>query len=479
MKKLLPLLLTLAACAGSPPNLSLDSAPLTSPWTMTTIVPIGGTSSATMGADGVHIAPVRGVQSVCTGWEQGKGVTIAPVDGSPFDRFSFTAANATEVFTATAHGMSTADGPIRVHSDGALPTGLSAGTDYWIIKINANTFYLAATRADAVAGTHLAISDDGTGTQTLSNPVIGTNVGVEDVKCVDVDGDGNIDAVSSGESGKKIKIHWGPNFGDASSTVVDAATNVQRWMQLDWGDVTGDGQPDIIAGGKTAGSTTSATWGYFTVDDHNSNGANPREHGDWTYHVVGYTGWTMALRVVDWDLDGDGDVFLTDRVGGQEISANKGAWWYEQTTSGQFAAHQIAHIDGDTSFGDFADVDSDGDYDVVAGNRTTLTLYTQTQTNLWSASGNLKPADTGDVHGTLFCDLGDGLELVTTYALTQVDDSWVGIVALDGSGYTDVSGPATVIRKPDQAGCLGSSIVVSEGGDGVKTDDLGVVRFDP
>lgn len=82
----------------------------------------------------------------------------------------FTAANATEIFTATAHGLLTGDGPINVsNSGGALPTGLTAATDYWIIKIDANTFYLATSLANAIAGTNLTITTDGTGTQTLSD----------------------------------------------------------------------------------------------------------------------------------------------------------------------------------------------------------------------------------------------------------------------------------------------------------------------
>lgn len=86
-----------------------------------------------------------------------------------FTAFTFTADNATETFTKTAHGLETGDGPIRVsNSGGALPSGLSAGTDYWVIKTGANTFKLATSFANAIAGSNLLISTDGTGTQTLS-----------------------------------------------------------------------------------------------------------------------------------------------------------------------------------------------------------------------------------------------------------------------------------------------------------------------
>lgn len=79
----------------------------------------------------------------------------------------FTADNTTEIFTATAHGLQTGDGPARVATSVTLPAGLVAGTDYWIIRIDANTFRLATTFLNAIAGTFLLISTNGTGTQTI------------------------------------------------------------------------------------------------------------------------------------------------------------------------------------------------------------------------------------------------------------------------------------------------------------------------
>lgn len=84
----------------------------------------------------------------------------------------FTADNTTEIFTIAAHGLQTGDGPFQVsNSGGGLPAGLSALTDYYIIKIDANTFYLATSLANALAGTHLSITTNGTGTQTLADTV--------------------------------------------------------------------------------------------------------------------------------------------------------------------------------------------------------------------------------------------------------------------------------------------------------------------
>lgn len=79
---------------------------------------------------------------------------------------TFTAANATEIFTATAHGL-LADQKARVtNSGGALPAGLVANLDYYLIAVTTNTFQLALTKGGAA----VLISTDGTGTHTL-NPV--------------------------------------------------------------------------------------------------------------------------------------------------------------------------------------------------------------------------------------------------------------------------------------------------------------------
>lgn len=95
---------------------------------------------------------------------------IAPIMGNIMLRddlaeFSstFTAADTNDLFTVTAHGLETGDGPFEfIAGSGALPTGVSASTPYWIIKVSANTFQVASSKANAIAGTKVTISDAGT-----------------------------------------------------------------------------------------------------------------------------------------------------------------------------------------------------------------------------------------------------------------------------------------------------------------------------
>jgi hypothetical protein len=98
----------------------------------------------------------------------GEGVTATEVRYTTLADLTWAGSNAGDLGTAVAHGMSTGDGPYRVsNSGGALPTGLAVDTDYWIIKLTADTFQFATSKANALALTAIVLSSDGTGTQTL------------------------------------------------------------------------------------------------------------------------------------------------------------------------------------------------------------------------------------------------------------------------------------------------------------------------
>jgi hypothetical protein len=84
----------------------------------------------------------------------------------------FTADAVTDIFTSAAHGFVTGLKVQVSNSGGALPAGLSAATDYFVIRLTADTFQLATSLADALAGTPQLITTNGTGTQTATPTAI-------------------------------------------------------------------------------------------------------------------------------------------------------------------------------------------------------------------------------------------------------------------------------------------------------------------
>lgn len=80
----------------------------------------------------------------------------------------FTADSTTDIITITAGTLPNTGTAVKVsNSGGALPTGLSANTNYFVIKLSSTTMKLATTRALANAGTAIDITGNGSGTNTI------------------------------------------------------------------------------------------------------------------------------------------------------------------------------------------------------------------------------------------------------------------------------------------------------------------------
>lgn len=84
---------------------------------------------------------------------------------------------ATATWTSTAHGFTTGLA-VQLTTSGALPTPLQLATNYYVIVLTANTFKLASSLANALAGTAVTLSDAGTGNQTVTPVALaGASVG--------------------------------------------------------------------------------------------------------------------------------------------------------------------------------------------------------------------------------------------------------------------------------------------------------------
>lgn len=215
-----------------------------------------GSSAPTMLYTGSVYALTPGETYTCK--VRGDGVTTTDIEiPLPLTDVTVSAvANASETFTAVAHGMATGDGPYRLtNSGGGLPAGTAVDTNYWIIKLTADTFRLASSYANAIALTPVAITTDGTGTHTVRrtvndvlvallvdrlNSVVGKNY-----TAAQVTGSGDTDTftVTGSATGEWFSIeilpsqfvlaltHTDPGVA-ADLTAIAAAGNGDGWYEL-------------------------------------------------------------------------------------------------------------------------------------------------------------------------------------------------------------------------------------------------------
>jgi hypothetical protein len=133
---------------------------------------VGFTAKFTLtdNGDGTVLA-VTDTQYAATSWgtynidESGAGstsVTVASAGANP------TVHTSTNTIDATAHGFLTGMKARVAISAGSLPSPLSAGVDYFVIRVNDDSFKLATTRAFALAGTAIDITTEGTDSQTIT-----------------------------------------------------------------------------------------------------------------------------------------------------------------------------------------------------------------------------------------------------------------------------------------------------------------------
>ena len=122
------------------------------------------------------------------------------------------------VVTLASHGFQTGD-MIYLTTTGALPTGLSQNTIYYVINVTSSTFRLAISAANAAAGTAINTSGTQSGTHTLRYCPYGLGNGSSTFNVPDMRGRSPIGAgTGSGLTARVVGTNYGAETVTLDST---------------------------------------------------------------------------------------------------------------------------------------------------------------------------------------------------------------------------------------------------------------------
>ena len=183
--------------------------------------------------------------------------------------------------------------------------------------------------------------------------IVGSTVGNEDTKMEDIDGDGDLDIITSGS-----KLKWYKNIdglGEFGLKInIDSECSCET---LNINDIDGDGDADIITldnGGD------KITW-YKNIDGL----------GNYGEEIIISTQVDFPKFVFSGDIDGDGDIDVLSTSSGDD----KIAWYENIDGQGSFGPQKIIAIVDYPKYLNVADIDNDGDLDVVVAYSNTISWY--------------------------------------------------------------------------------------------------------
>lgn len=198
-----------------------------------------------------------------------------------------------------------------------------------------------------------------------------------------------------------------------------------------WGDYDADGDLDLFIAGSAESGSIAQLW--------NNDG------GTFTEVAVGQFQGVGNHPSADWgDIDADGDL---DLVYAGPIGSARASFLYRNDGGNNFSLVDTDFLDVYRSITKFADIDSDGDIDLLVTGRLATTSVPQTQFYLNDGNGTFTAGGQRGVPGFQysFADFadydrdGDLDLLINGTTLGGAPDSTTRIYRNDGGTFTDIS----------------------------------------
>ena len=360
--------------------------------------------------------------------------------------------------------------------------------------------WLAATWVLAIAAGGSRGQDRGRAWQR--HTIDASSRGADGVRLADINGDGLPDITTGWEEGGLVRVYVNPGAKRARDRW--PAVTVGRVRSPEdavFADVDGDGATDVVSccEGKTmcvfvhwapkdpkarldagAWSTQAVPaaqgvtrWMFcvpmqvdgrhgvdLVVGSKNPNGqvawlqapADPRDLAAWKRHVICPAGWIMSLIAADVDADGDQDVVVSDRKG-----PRRGCFWLENPGPGggqdkPWPRHPIGAAGREVMFVALADLDGDGLSDVLAATKPHELLFLRQKARggrSWQSWAIRKPPNTGTLKAPGVGDLDRDGKLDIVFTCENAHKAMSGVVWLSRTnGVTSPNWQAHELSGP-------------------------------